>query len=90
MNMSYCRFENTAQDLADCKENLFDGEVSKSERAARKNLVSLCYDIIQMAGGTIEEEENELIENVEERSQSSEEEEDDFDPAGGRGLHSHE
>ncbi len=50
-NMSYCRFENTARDLADCQEvleELFDGSaepLSASELAAAKDLVSRCLAI---------------------------------------------
>ena len=57
-NMSYCRFENTASDLADCSEaldRLFtqdngDEDCQLSERELRhaKHLVKLCYNIIEM------------------------------------------
>ena len=34
-NMSYCRFENTAQDLEDCLDAIMDGEFSEmSDREA--------------------------------------------------------
>lgn len=50
-NMSYCRFENTARDLADCRgalESLFEGEESLSgaELMHAKYLVRTCADIL--------------------------------------------
>ena len=57
-NMSYCRFENTAGDLADCKEALQEllngecGPLSNYELLAAKQLVKLCRDIlVLMANG---------------------------------------
>lgn len=46
-NMSYCRFENTLQDLQDCLEHLDDdtNDLSDRERKAKKRLIDLCYDI---------------------------------------------
>ena len=46
-NMSYCRFENTVQDLRDCYENM--GEVDEGnlhEVRAREQLVTLCFLIV--------------------------------------------
>lgn len=48
MNMSYCRFNNTLQDLNDCLENLTD-EVSGDEFRARKQLIETCMDILSEA-----------------------------------------
>lgn len=45
MNMSYCRFENTVQDLQDCYDNLLD-DLSEREARARRQLIELCRDII--------------------------------------------
>jgi len=56
MNMSYCRFQNTASDLADCAENLaslnpehFD-QNTHDEREARKELILTCARILQKIG----------------------------------------
>lgn len=46
MNMSYCRFQNTAQDLQDCYDNLDDSELSEAEAAARLRLIKLCQRIV--------------------------------------------
>jgi len=49
-NMSYCRFENTLQDLRDCYEN-WDAELeSESEKKARVRLLKLCQDIVDDYG----------------------------------------
>ena len=42
--MSYCRFENTLNDLRDCTEHLYD-ELSGDEEKARKRLIELCKTI---------------------------------------------
>jgi hypothetical protein len=59
-NMSYCRFENTAKDLDDCKdalERLFLCEteergdtvaLSRREIKKAKELIETCYDILEM------------------------------------------
>ncbi len=64
-NMSYCRFENTAQDLADCAENLDDDLSQKLREArARIRLVKLCQEIVEAADmETYEEELHEAKEN---------------------------
>lgn len=46
-NMSYCRFQNTLQDLRDCLDALnemsdFEKELSEEEAAAAKRLLKLC------------------------------------------------
>ncbi len=52
-NMSYCRFQNTAGDFADCKETLEQliagGEepLSREELYAAKRLVRLAYEMVQ-------------------------------------------
>lgn len=45
MNMEYCRFRNTLQDLMDCAEHLFEKGLSREEEQARKNLIKECRDI---------------------------------------------
>lgn len=59
-NMSYCRFQNTLQDLRDCNEALeeIDGnlaELSKEEARAADRLVRLCARIA--AAFDVEEKE---------------------------------
>jgi hypothetical protein len=47
-NMSYCRFQNTLDDLYDCNRHLED-ELDKKDDAdeyeARKELIKLCKEI---------------------------------------------
>jgi len=45
MNMSYCRFENTLNDLRDCSRNMGNDDLSESEFYARKQLIELCMTI---------------------------------------------
>jgi hypothetical protein len=48
-NMSYCRFENTASDLADCLDHIGDtSDLSVYEWDARKRLILLCRQMIAM------------------------------------------
>ena len=50
MNMSYCRFYNTLQDLKDCYYNIEDVEdMSDEEKRARKQLIEICMDIADNA-----------------------------------------
>lgn len=72
--MSYCRFQNTVQDLNDCKQNIFDNELSRDEKKARRRLIEICVEIIELAGGSIEESNEELIECVENYYGGSDEE----------------
>ena len=45
-NMSYCRFQNTAEDLRDCADNLFDDDdMSAEEIKARARLIRICREI---------------------------------------------
>jgi hypothetical protein len=55
--MSYCRFQNTLQDLLDCKDQLElllcgDPEVTridcKDERRARIRLVETCFELVEL------------------------------------------
>lgn len=48
-NMSYCRFENTAPDLADCRENL-EGRLGQHEAPARERLLMECLNIMDLIG----------------------------------------
>lgn len=56
-NASYCRFENTYQDLHDCHKALNEkslDELSESEKEYAKKLIKACKDI---ADNFLEEEE---------------------------------
>ena len=46
-NMSYCRFENTLNDLRDCEEHLDDNDLSKPEKEFRDKLLKLCKRITE-------------------------------------------
>ena len=43
-NMSYCRFQNTLQDLRDCYYNMSDS-LTGAEFHAREGLIELCKSI---------------------------------------------
>ena len=48
-NMSYCRFQNTQEDLRDCVDWLSANEprtLSEDEQKAFKRLVKLCRSIV--------------------------------------------
>lgn len=45
--MSYCRFQNTRGDLRDCVQNFWDIN-SKDEAYARKRLVQLAKEIVEL------------------------------------------
>ena len=52
-NMSYCRFENTLEDLQDCYNALCDlenGDLELSEEDAMKQLLKLCSQIDEEFG----------------------------------------
>lgn len=56
-NMSYCRFENTCEDLQDCYDALAEkdiSELSKSEQIYAKKLIKMCRNI---ADDFLEEED---------------------------------
>ena len=46
-NMSYCRFENTLDDLRDCYDAMDADGLSESEIIARQKLIELCALIAQ-------------------------------------------
>ncbi len=60
-NMSYCRFQNTYRDLVDCRENLFDPDISEDDKMYRRLLIDVCRDIVNQA----EEDAAMLDEDVE-------------------------
>ena len=49
--MSYCRFQNTLNDLTDCYYNLDDtNDLSLEEGMARYRLIEMCKDIVEEYG----------------------------------------
>ena len=62
-NMSYCRFENTLYDLADCVDALdgvvYDGEsISESEWKCAKRMKEWCERFIETIEDCLEEDIN--------------------------------
>jgi len=47
-NMSYCRFENTVEDLKDCINHLEDKNISSDEKRSREKLFELCAEVVSM------------------------------------------
>lgn len=63
-NMSYCRFQNTSQDIQDCIDNI-DAELSAAEHAARKRLVRQSARLLTSLGIDITEADlKEALEEV--------------------------
>ena len=63
-NMSYCRFQNTLNDLKDCKDALDEQEFSElnsDEQYAAVRLIKLCARISAMYGGSYLEDAEEII-----------------------------
>ena len=54
--MSYCRFENTLRDLRDCYNNMGNGDLSKSEFYARKQMIEMCINIANLYEDLLDEE----------------------------------
>ena len=55
-NMSYCRWENTLNDLRDCAEHVND-TLDGSEACARAALLELAADMLEDVGVTIDRRE---------------------------------
>jgi hypothetical protein len=53
MNMSYCRFENTYNDLVDCFNNIWNEAENERDERYRKQMIEFLKDRI----GDIEEME---------------------------------
>jgi hypothetical protein len=57
MNMAYCRFQNTLEDLRDCYEHMDDNDLSEEEARAREQLIRLieqiAYDYGEDEGGEV-------------------------------------
>ena len=43
-NMSYCRFENTFNDLVDCLDNISQEAENERDERARKQMIHLLYE----------------------------------------------
>lgn len=49
--MSYCRFENTANDLQDCLDNWeLDDEAREREIEGKETIIGLAREIVEMEG----------------------------------------
>ena len=58
MNMSYCRFENTVNDMIDCINNMeLDEHASDYEKRARKRFVELCAQVAEQYHEELEDED---------------------------------
>lgn len=76
-NMSYCRFQNTSMDLADCYEalgELFEGSpdepLSRDELEAAKQLVDCCKDILELFKGEAPDEFEDILEQKNQQAES--------------------
>lgn len=52
-NMSYCRFQNTLEDLKDCRDALYDGglgDLSKDDGLAARRMFTVCREILELQG----------------------------------------
>ena len=60
-NMSYCRFENTYNDLIDCIENLNKVASNERDERYRKRLIELMIETVESgdAEETLEAEDDE-------------------------------
>jgi hypothetical protein len=56
-NMSYCRFENTYNDLYDCYNNIND-QLSDEEHSYRQRLVEMCQSIIDEYDESCQQEDD--------------------------------
>jgi hypothetical protein len=53
-NMSYCRFENTLNDLRTCEAHLTEQVGNRYEQDARRDLIKLCVQVLEDVGLVIE------------------------------------
>ncbi len=50
-NMSYCRFQNTLEDLRDCYDAMYDIDgLNDEEKKAFESMVELCVEIANNFG----------------------------------------
>ena len=77
-NMSYCRFQNTAQDLEDCVLNLrsldpsANGINDEQERDGRARIIELAAQILAEVGVTDPHDQHEIDAAIEELNTSAE------------------
>lgn len=50
-NMSYCKFQNTLEDLHDCSDSLGSKTLSAAEFCARADVIEVCREILAEAEG---------------------------------------
>ncbi len=55
-NMSYCRFQNTLNDLRDCQDAMGDNDFSEEEVTARRRLLVVCAEIVDDYGYELEDD----------------------------------
>ena len=56
--MSYCRFENTVNDMRDCIDDMELSEsASAYEKRARKEFVELCVQVAEEYGKELEDKD---------------------------------
>ena len=60
-NMSYCRFRNTKSDLRDCVDNFWNIQ-NEEEHLARKRLVALAKEIVELYESNPEEVDGKFVE----------------------------
>lgn len=61
-NMSYCRWENTYEDLLDCIESIGEvetKELSKTEQKFKEKVLELCYENANLYEEMIDKQSNE-------------------------------
>ena len=48
MNMAYCRYQNTVEDMLDAIDNLGDmDDLSEEEQKARQKFIKLCHFVAE-------------------------------------------
>jgi len=52
-NMSYCRFENTMDDLMDCIQNIYRKAENDRDEQSRQNMIALFKDVAESFDGDI-------------------------------------
>jgi ElaB/YqjD/DUF883 family membrane-anchored ribosome-binding protein len=71
-NLSYCRFQNTADDLADCRDHIDDEHLSAKEDRARTRLITLCREIAALFDDEADDAYEELCDLLEARGEALE------------------
>lgn len=57
-SMSYCKFENTSNDMSQCIDGLWDEDLSSNyERRARIRLIKQCAEMLEAIGVDIDGEQ---------------------------------